>query len=85
MNLDHVAIVIRFDKKFDDDNNVVWEETYLKDFMYCGRGGADDAQRAMNKANELNKKHKSSERYYMPVRIDVEKAVKFGLFDKSED
>ena len=39
----------------------------------------------MDKANEFNKNHKTSGRYYMPVRIDVEKAVKFGLFDKSED
>lgn len=84
MNLDHVAIVIRFDKKLDDDNNVVWEETYLKGYMYYGSGGANDAQKAIDKANELNKKHKSPDRYFMSVREDVSKAVKLGLFEKED-
>lgn len=85
MNLDMVSCIIRFDKTIDEDNNPVWNETYLKEFVFYGSGGANDAQKAMDKATEFNKNHKTSERYYMPVRIDVEKAVKIGLFDKSED
>jgi len=84
MNLDMVSCIIRFDKIIDEDNNPVWNETYLKEFVFYGSSGANDAQKAKDKANEFNKNHKTSERYYMPVRIDVEKAVKLGLFDKSE-
>lgn len=84
MNLDMVSCVIRFDKTIDEDGNTSWNETYLKEFVFYGRGGANDAQKAKDKANEFNNNHKSSERYYMPVRIDVEKAVKLGLFDKRE-
>lgn len=79
MNLDHIAIVIRFDKKLDDNNNVVWEETYLKEFIYYGYGAARDSESCKKKCDELNLRHKTSERYYSPVRIDVDKAIKLGL------
>lgn len=85
MNLDHVAIVIRFDKKLVDDNNIVWEETYLKEFMYYGSGSANDAQKAMDKASELNERHKSPDRYFMAVREDASKAARLGWFNKEED
>ena len=84
MNLDMVSCIIRFDKISNKEGEQVWNETYLKDFVYYGSGGANDAQKAIDKATEFNKNHKTPERYYMATRIDVEKAVKFGLFDKSE-
>lgn len=84
MNLDMVSCIIRFDKITNEEGEQVWEETYLKEFIYYGSGGANDAQKAKDKANEFNKNHKTTERYYIATRIDVEKAVKLGLFDKGE-
>ena len=85
MNLDMVSCIIRFDKTIDEGNNPIWNETYLKEFVFYGSSGANDAQKGIDKAEELNKSHKNNNRYYLPVRIDVEVAVKLGLFDKSED
>ena len=85
MNLDMVSCIIRFDKITNSEDEQVWEETYLKEFVYYGSGGANDAQKGKDKAEELNKAHKNNNRYYLPVRVDVSKAVKLGLFDKSED
>lgn len=85
MNLDMVSVVIRMDSTTTSDGEQVWNETYLKEFVFYGSGGASDAQKGIDKAKELNSQHKTQSRYYMAVRVDVSKAVKLGLFDKSED
>ncbi|WNO47207.1 hypothetical protein [Vibrio phage vB_VibM_10AMN] len=84
MNLDMVSCIIRFDKISNKEGEQVWNETYLKDFVFYGSGGANDAQKAKDKANELNRQHKSPDRYFMAVREDVSKALKLGLFDKED-
>jgi len=82
MNLDMVSVVIRMDSTTNSDGEQVWNETYLKELIYYGTGGANDAQKCLDKSNELNASHKSPSRYYMAVRLHISEAMKLGLFDE---
>ncbi|UUW39887.1 hypothetical protein VP14_200 [Vibrio phage VPMCC14] len=84
MNLDTVNVVAKVEVSHKDGEQVT-NVTYLKEFIYYGTGGANDAQKCLDKSNELNASHKSPSRYYMAVRLHISEAMKFGLFDEGEE